>query len=39
MVATTWASVPSAAGYEVEHLATRSLEAHVERRMRSMQRF
>jgi DNA repair protein RecO (recombination protein O) len=26
----------SAAGYEVEHLATRSLEAHVERRMRSM---
>jgi DNA repair protein RecO (recombination protein O) len=29
----------SAAGYEVEHLATRSLEAHVERRIRSMQRF
>lgn len=26
----------SAAGYEVEHLATRALEAHVERRMRSM---
>jgi DNA repair protein RecO (recombination protein O) len=28
----------SSAGYEVEHLATRSLESHVERRMRSMQR-
>ena len=26
----------SAAGFEVEHLATRALEAHVERRMRSM---
>jgi DNA repair protein RecO (recombination protein O) len=27
----------SSAGYEVEHLATRALEAHVERRIRSMQ--
>jgi hypothetical protein len=26
----------SAAGFEVEHLATRALESHVERRMRSM---
>ena len=26
----------SSAGYEVEHLATRALESHVERRMRSM---
>jgi DNA repair protein RecO (recombination protein O) len=33
---TVLAEPASAAGYEVEHLATRALEAHVERRMRSM---
>jgi DNA repair protein RecO (recombination protein O) len=30
------AEEPSAAGYEVEHLATRALEHHLERRMRSV---
>jgi DNA repair protein RecO (recombination protein O) len=30
------AEAPSAAGYEVEHLATRALEHHLERRMRSV---
>jgi DNA repair protein RecO (recombination protein O) len=33
---TVLAEPASAAGFEVEHLATRALEAHVERRMRSM---
>jgi DNA repair protein RecO (recombination protein O) len=33
---TVLAEPASAAGFEVEHLATRALETHVERRMRSM---
>jgi DNA repair protein RecO (recombination protein O) len=33
---TVLAEPASSAGYEVEHLATRALESHVERRMRSM---
>jgi DNA repair protein RecO (recombination protein O) len=33
---TVLAEPASAAGYEVEHLATRALETHIERRLRSM---
>ncbi len=30
------AEAPSGAGYEVEHLATRALEHHLERRLRAL---